>query len=195
MTDTERLLTEDEVTESQRLDYEQLVDEVGRWSEDNFDDQPVTYPVEGAVEEIGELTHSHLKRAQGIREDDDDVGPRAEADAVADTVIYLCDYLGREDSASTERVVKTVREHRNDSVSDTRQKALSAASWFVSDLFYGTVRDANLRVEKNVGAAIAELQSFAFHSNMDFQQVVIQTWESVVSERDWDAEVTGSADD
>lgn len=71
--------------------------EVGEWSEENFgSEQPPTYPLGGAGEEMGELMHSVLKRLQGIRLDDDDVGVEAEIDAVGDIGVYLLDYLYRE---------------------------------------------------------------------------------------------------
>lgn len=70
--------------------------EVGEWSEENFgSEQPATYPLGGAGEEMGELMHSVLKRLQGIRLDDEDVGVEAEIDAVGDIGVYLLDYLYR----------------------------------------------------------------------------------------------------
>lgn len=75
---------------------------VGRWSHENFGNQPQSYPLLGAIEEVGELadlhvhrgtkvgtvaylasilgqlSHSVLKQAQGIREDEAGVGPDAD---------------------------------------------------------------------------------------------------------------------
>lgn len=79
---------------------------VGRWSHKNFGSQPASYPLLGAIEEMGELadchthrgtkvgtvahlasalgqlSHSVLKQAQGIREDEQEVGPAASQQAV-----------------------------------------------------------------------------------------------------------------
>lgn len=68
-----------------------LQDEQRAWVEHNFPGRKPYQPLLGAVEELGELAHAHLKMEQGIR------GTKAEhltaaADAVADTVIYLADY-------------------------------------------------------------------------------------------------------
>lgn len=91
-------------------DLDRIEQEVGEWAEANFgSDQPEWYPLVGAAEEIGEvascyqtvedgrmaallellsltgdLAHSILKDAQGIRETDDSVGRRAEERAISD---------------------------------------------------------------------------------------------------------------
>ena len=61
------------------------------WVRHNFPGREPYYPLLGAVEELGELAHSHLKMLQKIR------GTKAEhldkaKDAVGDTITYLTDY-------------------------------------------------------------------------------------------------------
>lgn len=73
------------------LTFRQLQAEQRAWVAHNFPDREVYYPLLGAVEELGELAHAHLKQLQGIR------GTAAEheaaaQDAVADAIIYLSDY-------------------------------------------------------------------------------------------------------
>lgn len=68
---------------------------VAKWSRKNFGDQPSVNPLLGAVEEIGELVHAHLKRAQGIRGGAANYAANA-MDAIGDTIIYLMDYAARE---------------------------------------------------------------------------------------------------
>lgn len=60
------------------------------WVKHNFGDRPSWMPLLGAVEELGELAHAHLKQAQGIRVSEDHDAKAK--DAVADVVIYLADY-------------------------------------------------------------------------------------------------------
>lgn len=60
------------------------------WSLKNFGHQPAWAPLLGAVEEIGELSHAHLKEYQGIRNKEQH--DLAAQDAVADAIIYLMDY-------------------------------------------------------------------------------------------------------
>lgn len=87
------------------LDLRELQDEVGEWSHDNFGDQPSHRPLLGIGEEVGELNHAHLKREQGIRGKQD--YREAQIDAVADIVIYLCDYCRLEGIDLADAVAKT----------------------------------------------------------------------------------------
>ena len=68
----------------------QLQDEQRPWVKHNFGERPAWQPLLGAVEEIGELAHAHLKHAQNIRVSETHI--ENAKDAVADTVIYLADY-------------------------------------------------------------------------------------------------------
>lgn len=76
------------------MDLTQLVAEVGEWSFNNFGSQESWKPLLGAVEEVGELAHAHLKKAQGIRTTEDHRAKQE--DAVADILIYLADYCSIE---------------------------------------------------------------------------------------------------
>ena len=68
-----------------------LQEEQKVWVAHNFGtDRPAYHPLLGAVEELGELAHAHLKGEQGIRTNEDHEA--AAKDAVADVVIYLADY-------------------------------------------------------------------------------------------------------
>ena len=69
----------------------ELVQAVGEWSVRNFRDRRA--PEFGIVEEIGEATHCVLKRFQKIRGFENEEFFLTEfTDALADTVIYLCDW-------------------------------------------------------------------------------------------------------
>lgn len=70
--------------------FKQLQEEQRPWVKHNFGDRPAWQPLLGAVEELGELAHAHLKEVQGIRMTEDHVGNAQ--DAVADVVVYLADY-------------------------------------------------------------------------------------------------------
>jgi len=65
-----------------------LQQERDEWVAENFPDDGVEDSILGAVEELGELAHSYLKRKQGIRGDAEQHEGMM-ADAVADCVIYL----------------------------------------------------------------------------------------------------------
>lgn len=64
-----------------------------RWADINFGNIPTWQPLLGAVEELGELAHAHLKQVQGIRTNEDHEAKAK--DAVGDVVIYLIDYCNR----------------------------------------------------------------------------------------------------
>lgn len=72
------------------MDLRQLQEEMKPWVKHNFGDRPAWQPLLGAVEELGELAHAHLKQEQGIRTNENH--EEAAKDAVADTIIYLADY-------------------------------------------------------------------------------------------------------
>ena len=67
-----------------------LQDEQRPWVKHNFGDRPAWQPLLGAVEEIGELAHAHLKHEQNIRTNESHI--ENAKDAVADAIIYLSDY-------------------------------------------------------------------------------------------------------
>ncbi len=69
----------------------ELIQAVGEWSVRNFRDRRA--PEFGIVEEIGEAAHCVLKRFQKIRGFEEEEFFLAEfTDALADTIIYLCDW-------------------------------------------------------------------------------------------------------
>lgn len=89
-------LSKDAVTgEVTEMFLMRLQREVGVWSRKNFGKQSSHRPLLGAVEEIGELCHAHLKGEQRIRHTPDEIRAMR-IDAVADVVIYLADYCERE---------------------------------------------------------------------------------------------------
>ena len=65
---------------------------VGEWADRNFGRVASWHPLLGVGEELGELNHAHLKRAQGIRGVDDAQYRKDAIDAVGDIVIFLAHY-------------------------------------------------------------------------------------------------------
>lgn len=110
----------------------QLQHDVGSWADENFDpDQPAAYCLLGAMEELGEVAschgglgrlgmlldaidllgrvcHSELKRAQGIRLDEHGVDPAYEDEIIAALMMLLEDFDPRGDLGTvTEAVAST----------------------------------------------------------------------------------------
>jgi len=69
----------------------QVQDEQVPWVNHNFPGRPAWQPLLGAVEELGELAHAHLKADQEIRGTAEE-HEEAAKDAVGDIVIFLADY-------------------------------------------------------------------------------------------------------
>jgi len=68
----------------------QIQHENALWVDKNFPGAKTYQPLLGAVEELGELAHAHLKEEQGIRTSEDHVANAK--DAIGDTIIYLINY-------------------------------------------------------------------------------------------------------
>jgi len=166
------------------IDFEQLSQEVGEWSVEQFGaDQPAWYAAKGAVEECGELIHSDLKRDQGIRLDDDDVGNDAERDAVGDIVIYLADAMYRAE--------KTVELWDDSNYSQTKDGALSDVARHTSTLYNEMERGVNQEIwDNHVKEIVGSLKAYCDFNEYDFGRCVYEAWNGEVSDREWDAEIT-----
>ena len=76
------------------FDFQRLQDEQSEWSNYNFGYQPPHRGLLGIVEEVGELSHAHLKAEQGIRGTPEELAAERD-DAIGDIVIYLAEYCNR----------------------------------------------------------------------------------------------------
>jgi NTP pyrophosphatase (non-canonical NTP hydrolase) len=76
------------------FDLRKFQQEQKDWSKRNFPTQNTPYrPLLGVMEEVGELSHAHLKAEQGIRVNENHQA--AKFDAIGDIVIYLSDYCNK----------------------------------------------------------------------------------------------------
>jgi NTP pyrophosphatase (non-canonical NTP hydrolase) len=73
----------------------ELQEKIRAWGEYNFPNAKPHQPLLGAVEELGELAHAHLKAEQGIRGTPEEWKAKKE-DAIGDVVIYLLHYCVKE---------------------------------------------------------------------------------------------------
>lgn len=67
--------------------------QVALWNARNFPDKKPHQPLLGVAEEVGELSHAHLKLEQGIRNDENLEAQRK--DAVGDILVFLADYCNQ----------------------------------------------------------------------------------------------------
>lgn len=75
------------------MDLSKLQEEVKSWADRNFPNAEPWEPLVGAMEELGELSHAHLKEHQSIRIDTNYFLDKE--DAVGDIIVYLADYCNR----------------------------------------------------------------------------------------------------
>lgn len=87
------------------MNLRQLQDELKPWEQHNFGDRPSWYPLLGVVEEVGELAHAYLKRAEGIRLNENHT--EKERDAVGDIVIFLADFCNAQGYDMGEIIAET----------------------------------------------------------------------------------------
>jgi NTP pyrophosphatase (non-canonical NTP hydrolase) len=73
------------------MNLDTLQKEVTEWANRNFPNTPPYRPLLGLVEEVGELSHAHLKMEQGIRGTAQE-HKIAKEDAIGDILVYLCHY-------------------------------------------------------------------------------------------------------
>lgn len=76
------------------MNLKQLQNEIQEWVEYNFlqgKPSDPNKPLFGAMEELGELSHAHLKQMQGIRGTAKE-HELAAKDAIGDLIVYLIDY-------------------------------------------------------------------------------------------------------
>lgn len=178
----------------------EMQEQVGEWSTENFGaEQPAEYPLIGAGEEMGELTTSILKHAQGIDDSEkygDRIGPEAERDAVGDIVIYLLDTMYRaEDDISVADGLARIDagtesyDHISDPVDGIRVLYMEFGR-LANDRMYLTGDDDTLdMVEYDVGAVVAALRQLCDVQGYDFEDCVVDAWEEV-SGREWDASIS-----
>lgn len=75
------------------------------WIKHNFPNRKNYQPLLGVMEELGELTHAHLKHEQNIRTSEDHYLKKI--DAVGDIVIFLTDYCTANNIDLEDAVTKT----------------------------------------------------------------------------------------
>lgn len=82
-----------------------LQEESLEWTNRNFPVSKPHRPLLGVIEEVGELSHAHLKMEQGIRENEGHFEKKV--DAIGDIVIFLADYCNRNDIDFQDAVFNT----------------------------------------------------------------------------------------
>lgn len=104
------------------LTFKQLQDEQRPWVAHNFPGRAAHIPLLGALEELGELAHAHIKAEQGIRVLEDHEANAK--DAIGDVIVFLADYCTAR-GFDLQEIIETVwaqvkqRDWRNDPANGT----------------------------------------------------------------------------
>lgn len=150
------------------IDWEQLIRERDLWVAYNFPNDKLYCSIQGAVEELGELMHCHLKFFQGIRTNEDLIADGQ--DAVGDLVIYLLGVL----SMWGTPYAMVQREYNAD-----RAILLLAA-----DVGAICCVPAGYSLLPGASRIIADLRNYCKLRGWDFERIVNETW-AKVKQRDW----------
>lgn len=154
------------------------------WSKKNFGEQPAYLALLGAVEELGELAHAHLKWSQRIRGDEAKHAESAK-DAVGDTIIYLMDYANRK------HIQIDYKPSSMEMFGETSTDALFCAHENLSVLISAD-KKVNEQyapkscLENSIRVVLWCLESYCYIRKFDFERIVTETWE-IVRQRDWKA--------
>ena len=154
------------------------------WTEYNFGKQESIIPIMGMIEELGELTHAHLKELQGIRKSDFLADKK---DAIADITIYLLNYFNCIDVD-----IKIIDKLNNITFNTTHRSytddlifKLSSEIGNLSKLtFYDSSYKATNFDYNVLYRILSSLYSYAKCIKLDFITIINETWETVKL-RDW----------
>lgn len=148
--------------------FDVLKCEIGQWASENFD---VHIPQLGIAEEAGEIAHVILKRAQGIRSQDEaDL-----IDSLADCCIYalhFC-YINNYDYEASRHLDM-----------ETEYDFLGALFRASGNLIIAVKRWPRWHTERSLHDIFGALQHLCGHYNFDLLQITNQTW-AEVSKRNW----------
>lgn len=158
------------------MDWQQLIKERDEWVAHNFPNPQIPKPQEsilGVIEEIGELSHAHLKGLQSIRGTQEQHDADAK-DAIGDATVYLLGVLSHHQAIPTQTPPKIFISKLNSPQSCIFQ----AAKWA------GQLEESILGVERRTSRVVAALRAYCLIRGWNYELIVTETWNKV-KKRDW----------
>lgn len=168
------------------VDWDTLIEERNVWVEHNFPDRHIPDPgesIQGCIEELGELTHAVLKRAQSIRGTADEHIENAR-DAVGDLSVYLLGVMSHAQVTPTgehTQVLMGTDPH------GTVFKILTHVAHLgnIYEVEVETGQDLNNLYDQAVDLLVFQLREFCRVESLgDYDTIVREVWDSV-KQRDW----------
>jgi NTP pyrophosphatase (non-canonical NTP hydrolase) len=153
----------------------EIAAEIDAWGRKNF---PIRIPRMGVLEEIGELAHAFLKRAQGIRDmDKPELFLKATKDAVADCMVYLMhDMFIQNVQFEPDDFDELPDEPLGLDLAEDMQELFGEIASYAGDLL---IDDTTV-----YGKLTHGMRLIAQHCEFDFMEAVESTWARVKT-RDW----------
>lgn len=163
------------------------------WVKHNFPGRKDYEPLIGIIEELGELSHAHLKEIQGIRTNENHI--ENARDAVADIVIYIADYCsGRGyDLQGIYKKASIVSRSTIEELGDaTGYQIIFYISSSVGKLARHYLMNSQESEKNEIGNILLFLIDYCIIRDFSFEHAVQETWDKV-KQRDWkkDSESAG----
>lgn len=186
-----------------QTDLSEAADAVGSWSTENFGGQPAHFSLSGIGEELGELTTSILKQAQGIDDAEkyqDRVGDDAEKDAIGDVFIYLMDFSYRADAdmdevrryldAESQLTAENMRHGAADAgIEPAEMHALFGIYGTYSELIEQHILDnSRSQIERDIAGIIGMSALLCDLRGFNFDEAVAETMDEVL-DREWESDI------
>jgi hypothetical protein len=160
--------------------WAELVQERNEWVAHNFPNPTMPNPGEsilGVMEEIGELTHAHLKQLQGIRGTDEEHEHNA-IDAIGDITVYL---LGVMNAYNILPDPTWIPKWKDERPVDAAQ-ALFLIAYCGGQIARGYANRTHQG--SYMDPLVYYLRCYCKFRHWDYDTIVTNTWEQV-KQRDW----------
>ena len=148
------------------------------WTIYNFGKQESIIPIMGMIEELGELTHAHLKELQGIRKSDFLADKK---DAIADIIIYLLNYFNCSNEEILEIEDVIYDDHEGDNNNFIILEINSQLGIISKNI--NNSSDTNIAYQ-HLAYILFLLKEYSENIKLDLLTIVNETWEQVKL-RDW----------
>lgn len=177
-------------------EFESLQERIWIWQDANFGSAHIAHPLLGMCEEAGELVHAVLKMAQGIR-GDDSVHVAHMKDALGDILIYLIDFFRRcrlgfvtplvdfflYPPALQPYSMQDLEAHVFHVFMAVGNLGTAADRVFYTDR--PLLRSFHTEVKECAAIVLQDVTQVAGILGLPAAQCVRDTWDKVVSKRDW----------
>ena len=174
------------------MHFDELQRKVGIWATENFGDQPPSYPLVGASEELGELAEAYSRLYQ--------TSPNSPG--IQDRIFLALELqaaVGRLNHSILKQA-QGIREDEQGVGVEAERVAMKQIQQCIEELKQLPPEegreiklDAVPKPDAELIDAVADthiyLADFSHRAGLDLDQAVETTWNDIVSERDWDSDL------